>query len=82
MKKILQYQQQIIDRDDAFFLTLCKGDKYVGVLGGLALDEKWSTLNDKEKDHLWNSVTRLMTIGAKVINVPLLSDVQRTTVSF
>lgn len=60
MNNMEPYMTQIHQRDDKFFLNMLADSPETSAFN---LGDKWSSLDTSERDHLWQTVTKLITLG-------------------
>ena len=65
MDGVTPFIPEIKRRDEHFFLKKATTEED---LSSLNLSEKWPLLNEQDKEYLWKSVEKLVTIGEKVMN--------------
>ena len=58
------YRKYIKKRDEAFFLGMAKADD---TLKCFNLGDKWTRLSDADKDVLWTNVTKMVSLGDKIM---------------
>jgi len=64
MTYAMKFQKQLQNRDDAFFL---QQGMQSSELAHLHLDTKWSAFTDQEKEYMWDKITLMNHLGARII---------------
>ncbi len=65
MDNIDPYRKYIKRRDEVFFLGAAKSDD---TLKCFNLGEKWEQLSDEDKELLWGNVTKMVSLGDKIVS--------------
>lgn len=63
VKPFIQHIQQ---KNETFFLRLVESPEYKDLLQGLDLSEKYTRLNQIEKEQLWQYFQKLVILGQKI----------------
>jgi|SRR6478609_7572698 len=58
------YLEKILHKDEEFFLNLAGETK---ALSSLSIGDKWSQLEDGEKEKLWKNVQKMVVLGNKIL---------------
>jgi hypothetical protein len=64
VKNTQPYLEQILRRDEQFFLCLADDSK---TLDGLRINEKWISLTTSDRDRLWETVQKMVVLGNKIM---------------
>ncbi len=65
MSAVDPYRRYIKKRDEAFFLGMAKTDD---TLKCFNLGDKWQQLNDSDKTMLWDNVSKMVSLGDKIMS--------------
>ncbi len=65
MDGIDPYRKYIKNRDESFFLGVAKADD---TLKCFNLGDKWQQLSDDDKESLWINVSKMVSLGDKIID--------------